>query len=138
DILKIRGDSCFLRQLHLHPAVTYVHVSSLGCKFASLACRLSQRYGSLLTLSTSWTRRDYFPARFAWKRGRLRVGGAGVCFWRRWAADWDFQEVSVCKATENGKHAAGKGAASLDLSRTGETGRRPYRGSAAVWGTFAS
>ena len=26
----------FPRQLHLHPAVTYVYVSSLGCKFASL------------------------------------------------------------------------------------------------------
>ena len=43
----------FPRQLHLHPAVTYVHVSSLGCKFASLACGLSQRSASLLTLSTS-------------------------------------------------------------------------------------
>src|SRR5699024_5725827 len=39
---------------NLHPAVTYVYVSSLGCKFASLACRLSQRSASLLTLSTSW------------------------------------------------------------------------------------
>ena len=54
DIQKIRGDFCFLRQLHLHPAVTYVHVSSLGCKFASLACGLSQHSGGLLTLSTSW------------------------------------------------------------------------------------
>ena len=53
DKMKIGCNFCFLRQLHLHPAVTYVHVSSLGCKFASLACRLSQRSVSLLTLSTS-------------------------------------------------------------------------------------
>ena len=41
DKEEIGGDFCFLRQLHLHPAVTYVHVSSLGCKFASLGwiCR---------------------------------------------------------------------------------------------------
>ena len=43
DKIEIRGDFCFRRQLHLHPAVTYVYVSSLGCKFASLACGLSQR-----------------------------------------------------------------------------------------------
>ena len=40
-----------LRQLHMQPAVTYVHVSSLGCKFASLSCGLSQRPASVLTLS---------------------------------------------------------------------------------------
>src|SRR5699024_1949018 len=53
DKIEIRDDFCFRRQLHLHPAVTYVYVSSLGCKFASLACGLSQRSASLLTLSTS-------------------------------------------------------------------------------------
>ena len=53
DIWKIRSDFCFLRQLHLHPAVTYVYVSSLGCKFAFLACGLFQRSDSLPTLSTS-------------------------------------------------------------------------------------
>ena len=37
----------------MQPAVTYVHVSSLACKFASLPCRLSHPSGSLLTLSTS-------------------------------------------------------------------------------------
>ena len=31
-----------LRQQHLQPAVTYVYVSSLVCKFASLPCRLFQ------------------------------------------------------------------------------------------------
>ena len=36
DKMKIGCNFCFLRQLHLHPAVTYAHVSSLGCKFASL------------------------------------------------------------------------------------------------------
>ena len=33
---QILPQAKFPRQLHLHPAVTYVHVSSLGCKFASL------------------------------------------------------------------------------------------------------
>ena len=50
---EIRGNFCFLRQLHMQPAVTYVYVSSLACKFASLSCRLSHPSGSLLTLSTS-------------------------------------------------------------------------------------
>ena len=54
DQREIRGNFCFLRQLHMQPAVTYVHVSSLVCKFASLSCRLSHPSGSLLTLSTSW------------------------------------------------------------------------------------
>ena len=38
---QILPQAKFPRQLHLHPAVTYVHVSSLGCKFASLGwiCR---------------------------------------------------------------------------------------------------
>ena len=54
DKIKIRSDFCFRRQQNLHPAVTYVYVSSLGCKFASLACGLSHRSASLLTLSTSW------------------------------------------------------------------------------------
>ena len=34
---------CLQRQLHLQPKVTYVYVSSLGCKFASLPCRIFQR-----------------------------------------------------------------------------------------------
>ena len=34
--MKMGGDFCFLRQLHLHPAVTYVYVSSLGCKCSFL------------------------------------------------------------------------------------------------------
>ena len=50
---EIRGNFCFLRQLHMQPAVTYVYVSSLACKFASLSCRLFHPSGSLLTLSTS-------------------------------------------------------------------------------------
>ena len=33
---QILPQAKFPRQLHLHPAVTYVYVSSLGCKFASL------------------------------------------------------------------------------------------------------
>ena len=53
DKIKIRSDFCFLRQQNLHPAVTYVYVSSLGCKSASLACGPSHRSASLLTLSTS-------------------------------------------------------------------------------------
>ena len=32
-----------LRQLRLQPAVAYVHVNALGCKFASLPCRFFQR-----------------------------------------------------------------------------------------------
>ena len=36
DRIEIRDDFCFLRQLHLHPAVTYVYVSSLGCKCSFL------------------------------------------------------------------------------------------------------
>ena len=36
DKKEIGGNFCFLRQLHLHPAVTYVHVSSLGCKCSFL------------------------------------------------------------------------------------------------------
>ena len=54
DIQKIRSDFCFLRQLHLHPAVTYVYVSSLGCKIASLSCRLSYPSGTLFASLTSW------------------------------------------------------------------------------------
>ena len=46
------SDFCFLRQHRLQTAVTYVQVSSLVCRLASLACGLSQRPGSLLTLST--------------------------------------------------------------------------------------
>ena len=34
---------CLLRQMRLQPAVTYVYVSSLGCKLASLPCRVFQR-----------------------------------------------------------------------------------------------
>ena len=37
-----RKDFCLLCQQHLQAAVTYVHVSSLDCKFASLPCRLFQ------------------------------------------------------------------------------------------------
>ena len=37
---EISGNFCFLRQLRLLPAVTYVRVSSLVSKFASLSCRL--------------------------------------------------------------------------------------------------
>ena len=36
DKMKMGGNFCFLRQLHLHPAVTYVYVSSLGCKCSFL------------------------------------------------------------------------------------------------------
>ena len=39
DKIKIRSDFCFRRQLHLHPAVTYVYVSSLGCKYSFLGLR---------------------------------------------------------------------------------------------------
>ena len=53
DKKEIGGNFCFRRQLHLHPAVTYVHVSPLGCKFASLACGFSHHSVSLTTLSTS-------------------------------------------------------------------------------------
>ncbi len=53
DKIEIRNNFRLLRQLHLRPAVTYVHVSPLGCKFASLSCRLLHPSGSLLTLSTS-------------------------------------------------------------------------------------
>ena len=38
---KSRGNFCFLRQLHLQSAVTYVQVGSLACKFFLVAhCRL--------------------------------------------------------------------------------------------------
>ena len=40
---EIRRNFCLLRQPHLQPAVTYVHVSSLVCKFASLPCKFFQR-----------------------------------------------------------------------------------------------
>ena len=53
DKREVRGNFCFRRQLHLQPAVTYVHVSSLVCKFAPLSCRLSHRSVRMLTLSTS-------------------------------------------------------------------------------------
>ena len=36
DKMKIGCNFCFRRQLHLHPAVTYVYVSSLGCKHSFL------------------------------------------------------------------------------------------------------
>ena len=39
DKKEIGGNFCFRRQLHLHPAVTYVHVSSLGCKYSFLGLR---------------------------------------------------------------------------------------------------
>ena len=41
DKNKIGCNFCFRRQLHLHPAVTYVYVSSLGCKYSFLGwiCR---------------------------------------------------------------------------------------------------
>ena len=41
DKKEIRSNFCFLRQLHVHPAVTYVYVSSLGCKYSFLGwiCR---------------------------------------------------------------------------------------------------
>ena len=39
---EIRGNFRFLRQPRLRSAVTCVQVRSLACKFASLACRLSQ------------------------------------------------------------------------------------------------
>jgi len=39
---KIGKDFCLQRQLHSQSAVTYVYVSSLACKFASLPCRLFQ------------------------------------------------------------------------------------------------
>ena len=37
--MKISGNFCFRRQLHMHPAVTYVYVSSLGCKYSFLGLR---------------------------------------------------------------------------------------------------
>ena len=40
---KCGRDFCLLRQRHMQPAVTYVYVSSLDCKFASLPCRFFQR-----------------------------------------------------------------------------------------------
>ena len=36
---QILPQAKFPRQLHLHPAVTYVHVSSLGCKYSFLGLR---------------------------------------------------------------------------------------------------
>ena len=50
---KIGGNFCFLRQLHLRSAVTCVQASFLACKFASVACRLSQHSFNMVTLSTS-------------------------------------------------------------------------------------
>ena len=50
---KTDSDFCFLRQLHLQPAVACVRVRPLVCKFVSLSCRPSHRSGSLLTLSTN-------------------------------------------------------------------------------------
>src|SRR5699024_6537058 len=46
DKMKISGNFCFLRQLHLPPAVTYVHVSSLGCKYSFLGVDLPSPSGS--------------------------------------------------------------------------------------------
>ena len=40
---KCGRNFCLLRQRRLQPAVTYVYVSSPGCKFASLPCRVFQR-----------------------------------------------------------------------------------------------
>ena len=48
--MKISGNFSFLRQLHLHPAVTYVHVSSLGCKYSFLG---------LQAFSTLWQSVDF-------------------------------------------------------------------------------
>ena len=55
----------------MQPAVTYVHVSSLVCKFASLACRLSHPSGSLLTLSTSCAASQIENLRRGARRGNL-------------------------------------------------------------------
>ena len=93
DKMKISGNFCFLRQLHLQSAVTYVHVSSLDCKFASLACRLSQRSASLLTLSTSWGR-DACPALFY-----LRAEKAARRF---------FPDETIARAHDGDPDAAGR------------------------------
>ena len=44
---------CFLRQLHLRSAVTYIQVSFLVFKLAFLPYRLFHHSGSLMALSTS-------------------------------------------------------------------------------------
>ncbi|MBR6766801.1 MAG: hypothetical protein IKM02_02495, partial [Clostridia bacterium] len=66
-----------LRQLHLQPAVTYVHVSSLVCKFASLPCmvfqslakrRLCQRFG------TAYLRQSRYAVFFVFRnRGEVVI-----------------------------------------------------------------
>ena len=43
---QILPQAKFPRQLHLHPAVTYVHVSSLGCKYCFLGVDLPSPSGS--------------------------------------------------------------------------------------------
>ena len=48
---------------NLHPAVTYVHVSSLGCKLASLACGLLRRSTRLVNILNASARQG--TGRFA-------------------------------------------------------------------------
>ena len=67
DKIEIRDDFCFLRQLHLHPAVTYVHVSSLGCKYSFLGLR---------AFSTLCQSVDFVNIL---KRPHRERRGAGVC-----------------------------------------------------------
>ena len=63
DKIKIRSDFCFRRQQNLHPAVTYVYVSSLDGRVASLACGLSRRSTRLVNILNASARQG--TGRFA-------------------------------------------------------------------------
>ena len=52
---KIGRRFCLLCHLRLQPAVTYVYVSALGCKFASLPCRFFQRRGRYVCFRSRMT-----------------------------------------------------------------------------------
>ena len=46
DKREIGGNFCYFYSLHLHSAVICIHISSLGCKFVPMACRLFQHPAS--------------------------------------------------------------------------------------------
>ena len=64
---KYGRNFCLLRQLHLQPTVTYVYVSSLGGKFASLPCWVFQRLAKR-RLCQRFERRRMFGVSFIYGR----------------------------------------------------------------------
>ena len=135
---QILPQAKFPRQLHLHPAVTYVYVSSLGCKHSFLVLRAFSTLCQSVDFVNILNAPGVFPGAFCveqrpasrW-RGRslfLAARSGRLGFWG-----------GFCLQCCGEREACGRqGAARLDLPRTGETGRRPYRGSAAGRAASAS